>query len=187
MRALIRRLSRENVLWSAETIHGHLVLLGFDPPCPDTIRKYIVKPSRGTNKSQTWLTFLRNHVPGTSVILTGPCRHSSGSLCSILPRVVRLRKNMRQNLQCVLHMRARGGNCCSRLVCRCPKNQATKVGAHGYPVERVLVCAGRSAGGAAREHTGFSVNDTLARCVENQLRRIVQVELWPRWVPRCMG
>jgi hypothetical protein len=38
MRALIRRLSRENVLWSAETIHGHLVLLGFDPPCPDTIR-----------------------------------------------------------------------------------------------------------------------------------------------------
>src|SRR6516165_1801572 len=29
MRALIRRLSRENVLWSAETIHGHLVLLGF--------------------------------------------------------------------------------------------------------------------------------------------------------------
>lgn len=28
MLALIRRLSRENVLWSAETIHGHLVLLG---------------------------------------------------------------------------------------------------------------------------------------------------------------
>src|SRR6516162_1606004 len=40
MRALIRLLSRENVLWSAETIQGHLVLLGFDPPCPDTIRKY---------------------------------------------------------------------------------------------------------------------------------------------------
>jgi hypothetical protein len=32
MRALIRRLSRENVLWSAETIHGHLVLLGFVHP-----------------------------------------------------------------------------------------------------------------------------------------------------------
>src|SRR5215831_12594017 len=42
MQVLIRRLSRENVLWSAETIHGHLVLLGFDPPCPDTIRKYTV-------------------------------------------------------------------------------------------------------------------------------------------------
>ncbi len=63
MRALIRRLSRENVLWSAETIHGHLVLLGFDPPCPDTIRKYMVKPKGRADKSQTWLTFLRNHMP----------------------------------------------------------------------------------------------------------------------------
>jgi len=34
MRALIRRLSRENVLWSAETIHGHLVLLGFRSTLP---------------------------------------------------------------------------------------------------------------------------------------------------------
>jgi hypothetical protein len=46
-RALIRRLSRDNVLWSAETIHGHLVLLGLDPPCPDTIRKYMLKPKGG--------------------------------------------------------------------------------------------------------------------------------------------
>ena len=61
MRALIQRLSRENVLWSADRIHGHLVLLGFDPPCPDTIRKYMVKPKGGTEKSQNWLTFLRNH------------------------------------------------------------------------------------------------------------------------------
>jgi putative transposase len=62
-RALIRRLSRENVPWSAETIHGHLVLLGFDPPCPDTIRKYMAKHLGGTSKSQTWLTFPRNHLP----------------------------------------------------------------------------------------------------------------------------
>ena len=62
MRALIQRLSRENVLWSAETIHGHLVLLGFDPPCPETIRKYMVKHKGGTDMSQTWLTFLRNHL-----------------------------------------------------------------------------------------------------------------------------
>jgi transposase InsO family protein len=61
MRALIRRLSRENVLWSADRIRGHLVLLGFDPPCSDTIRKYMVKPKGGTEKSQNWLTFLRNH------------------------------------------------------------------------------------------------------------------------------
>jgi putative transposase len=63
MRALIRRLSRENILWTAETIHGHLLRLGFDPPCPDTIRKYIVRPKGGTGKSQSWLTFLRNHMP----------------------------------------------------------------------------------------------------------------------------
>jgi len=61
MRALIRQLSRENLLWSAERIHGHLRLLGFDPPGPDTIRKYMVKPEGGTEKSQNWLTFLRNH------------------------------------------------------------------------------------------------------------------------------
>ena len=45
MRALIRRLSRENVknvLWSAETIHGHLVLLGFDPPLCSAIIAYAV-------------------------------------------------------------------------------------------------------------------------------------------------
>ena len=62
MQALIRRLSRENILWSAETIHGQLLLLGFDPPCPDTIRKYMVRPKGGTGKSQSWLTVLRNHL-----------------------------------------------------------------------------------------------------------------------------
>jgi putative transposase len=61
-RTLIRRLSRENVLWSAEAIHGHLVLLGLDPPCPDTIRKYMLKLKGGGEKSQSWLTFLRNHL-----------------------------------------------------------------------------------------------------------------------------
>jgi len=62
MQALIRRLCKENALWSAERIYGHLKLLGFDPPCPDTIRKYMVKSTRGRRKSQSWLTFLRNHM-----------------------------------------------------------------------------------------------------------------------------
>jgi putative transposase len=31
-----------------------LVLLGLDPPCPDTIRKYMVKPKGGGKKSQSW-------------------------------------------------------------------------------------------------------------------------------------
>jgi hypothetical protein len=62
MRNLIKQLSTENRLWMAERIHDHLVLLGFDPPHPDTVRKYMVKlnPSRGS--SQTWLTFIRNHL-----------------------------------------------------------------------------------------------------------------------------
>jgi hypothetical protein len=49
-------------LWSAEPIHGQLVLLGFDPLCPNTIWNYMVKPSGGGVKSQNWMTFLRNHV-----------------------------------------------------------------------------------------------------------------------------
>ena len=32
MRKLIKQLSTENRLWTAERIHDHLVLLGFDPP-----------------------------------------------------------------------------------------------------------------------------------------------------------
>jgi len=62
MRLLIRQLSRENRLWSAERIHDHLALVGFSPPHPDTIRKYMVKPERPRKPSQTWLTFLRNHL-----------------------------------------------------------------------------------------------------------------------------
>ena len=62
MRLLIRQLSSENRLWTAVRIHDHLVLLGFDPPHPDTIRKYMVKPKRPPKPSQTWLTFLRNHL-----------------------------------------------------------------------------------------------------------------------------
>ena len=38
MRDLIRRLSSENPLWSAERIRDTLLLLRYDPPCEDTIR-----------------------------------------------------------------------------------------------------------------------------------------------------
>ena len=56
------RLSRENPLWGAERIRDTLCLLGFDPPCNDTIRKYMVKPTNPRDRSTTWLPFLRNHV-----------------------------------------------------------------------------------------------------------------------------
>jgi transposase InsO family protein len=61
-RGLIRRLSRENPLWSAERIRDTLLLLGFAPPCEDTIRKYMVKPRKPRPPSTTWLPFLRNHL-----------------------------------------------------------------------------------------------------------------------------
>jgi len=62
MRKLIKQLSKENRIWSAERIHDHLVLLGFDPPNSDTIRKYMIKPDPSRGSSQTWLTFIRNHL-----------------------------------------------------------------------------------------------------------------------------
>ncbi len=42
MRDTIRKLSRENPLWSAKRIRDTLRLLGCDPSCSDTIRKYRV-------------------------------------------------------------------------------------------------------------------------------------------------
>jgi transposase InsO family protein len=62
MQDLIRRLSRENPLWGAGQIRDNLSLLHYDPPCEDTIRKYMVKPRDPRNKSTTWLPFLRNHL-----------------------------------------------------------------------------------------------------------------------------
>ena len=62
LQQLIRRLSRENPLWGAQRIRDTLLLLGFDPPGEDTIRKYMVKPSNPRNRSTTWLPFLRNHL-----------------------------------------------------------------------------------------------------------------------------
>lgn len=59
---LIRQLSRENPLWGAERIWQTLLLLGYDPPCEDTIRKYMVKSRNPRPKPTTWLPFLRNHL-----------------------------------------------------------------------------------------------------------------------------
>jgi hypothetical protein len=60
LRALIRQMSRENLLWSAPRIHGELLKLGFEL-AQSSVAKYMVKP-RGP-PSQGWRTFLRNHAP----------------------------------------------------------------------------------------------------------------------------
>ena len=62
MQALIRRFSRENILWGAERIRDTLLLLGYAPPCEETIRKYMIKPRKPRERSTTWLPFLRNHL-----------------------------------------------------------------------------------------------------------------------------
>ena len=62
MQALIRRLSTENSLWGAERVREQLALLGYDPPCADTILKYMARPRRPRTPSTTWLPFLHNHL-----------------------------------------------------------------------------------------------------------------------------
>jgi len=39
-----------------------LVLLGYNPPCDDTIRKYMTTARNPRDRSTTWLPFLRNHL-----------------------------------------------------------------------------------------------------------------------------
>jgi transposase InsO family protein len=61
LRALIRRMSRENPLWGAPRIHGELQMLGFEV-AESTVGWYIVRRRRPP--SQGWKTFLSNHAAG---------------------------------------------------------------------------------------------------------------------------
>src|SRR5258708_30658676 len=61
MRALIRRMSRENPLWGAPRIHGELLMLDIDV-AESTVGRYMVRRRRPP--SQGWRTFLRNHAAG---------------------------------------------------------------------------------------------------------------------------
>src|SRR5258706_4591569 len=60
LRALIRQMSMENLLWGAPRIHGELLKLGFNV-AQSSVAKYMVK--RRGPPSQGWKTFLRNHAP----------------------------------------------------------------------------------------------------------------------------
>src|ERR1700726_3355936 len=60
LRALIRQMSAENLLWGAPRIHGELLKLGFEI-AQLSVAKYMVK--RCGPPSQGWSTFLRNHAP----------------------------------------------------------------------------------------------------------------------------
>ena len=60
LRALIRQMSMENLLWGAPRIHGELLKLGFEV-AQSSVAKYMVK--RRGPPSQGWKTFLLNHAP----------------------------------------------------------------------------------------------------------------------------
>jgi len=60
IRDLIRRMSRENPTWGAPRIVSELALLGHDV-AKQTVAKYMVRTRKPP--SQTWRTFLDNHVP----------------------------------------------------------------------------------------------------------------------------
>jgi transposase InsO family protein len=59
IRELIRTMSRENPIWGAPRIHGELLKLGIDIG-ETSVSKYIIRRRRPP--SQTWKTFLENHV-----------------------------------------------------------------------------------------------------------------------------
>jgi putative transposase len=59
IRALIRRMSNENPGWGAPRIHGELLKLGIDIG-ETSVSKYLVR--RRKPPSQTWRTFLQNHL-----------------------------------------------------------------------------------------------------------------------------
>ncbi len=59
IRALIRRISKENPTWGAPRIQSELALLGHDL-AESTVAKYMFRPTNPP--SQTWRTFLHNHL-----------------------------------------------------------------------------------------------------------------------------
>jgi putative transposase len=61
VRALVSRMATANPLWGAPRIHGELLKLGIDV-AERTVSRLM--PTRRTPPSQTWRTFLTNHVPG---------------------------------------------------------------------------------------------------------------------------
>jgi hypothetical protein len=65
IRAVIRRMSRENPLWGAPRIHGELLMLGFEIS-ESTVGRYMIKTC--APRSQEWKTFLGNHAAGMASV-----------------------------------------------------------------------------------------------------------------------
>lgn len=59
IRDLIQSMSQANPLWGAPRIHGELLKLGIEV-AQSTVAKYLRRPRK--QPSQTWRTFLTNHM-----------------------------------------------------------------------------------------------------------------------------
>src|SRR3954452_15707302 len=59
IRELIRTMSRENAMWGAPRVYGELLKLGIDIG-ETSVSKYMIRRRRPP--SQTWRTFLQNHL-----------------------------------------------------------------------------------------------------------------------------
>jgi putative transposase len=65
IRDLIQRMSQANPLWGAPRIHGELLKLGI-VVAQSTVARYLPRPRKPP--SQTWRTFLANHLAQTAAI-----------------------------------------------------------------------------------------------------------------------
>jgi hypothetical protein len=62
LRALIRKVSMENVLWGAPRIRGELLKLGFTV-AQSTVARYMARTDGSNPPGQRWGTFVHNHMP----------------------------------------------------------------------------------------------------------------------------
>ena len=65
VRAAIRQLLDENALWGAPRIHGELLKLGYQVS-ERTVGRYLKRIRPRRTSSQSWMTFLRNHLGCTA-------------------------------------------------------------------------------------------------------------------------
>ena len=82
-RKLIEDMAKTNPLWGAPRIHGELLKLGIDYVSERTVSNIIRKCRPPKPPSQTWRTFLRNHMHNTFAIdfFTVPTVTFTGSIC----------------------------------------------------------------------------------------------------------
>ena len=80
IRDLVRRMSRENPTWGAPRIQSELALLGHTV-AESTVARYMTRSPKPP--SQTWRSFLANHMKQTAAIDFSPSRPLPFASCSV--------------------------------------------------------------------------------------------------------